>query len=150
VGVSGQWSVAECSTGSVVRCQLLTACGCARLGSGWHSSSTTDNLGKSTRDPVESTADSKAGWGEHFAEPGMFAARVDDAMKSSGNTKKLTGVSTTLVYSVMKMIRVNGGGAVRFDHRRDATVWKQGICDVAKHWVGRRRFFYSVAVSNIQ
>ena len=80
----------------------------------------------------------------------MFAARVDDAMKSTGSTKKSTGVATTSLYSIMQMIRINGESGVRGDDRRDERAWKQGIWGVAEHWRERRRFFYSVTLSNIQ
>ncbi len=80
----------------------------------------------------------------------MFAARVDDAMKSSGRTKKSTGVAIILLYSIMNILLVNGGIGLRGDDRRDGRAWKQGIWGVAEHWRGRRRFFYSVTLSNIQ
>jgi hypothetical protein len=56
------------------------------------------------------------------ADPG-----VENEMKSSRNTKKSTGVTTTWNYSIMLMIWVIIGRGVRVDDRRDVGAWKQGM-----------------------
>ena len=85
------------------------------------------NLTKSAPMPVDSMAGRKAVWGEKLEARWMFAPRGENPMKSRGRTVGTTGVTITSKYSLIWMIRVNGGFGVRVGDRRGASALEQVV-----------------------
>ena len=107
------------------------------------------NLRKSAHIQTDSMTGRKAVWGEQFEGRWMFAAHVENAMKSRGSTVRSTGDDRVPIDKNIYMLHVRGLHGSRLGDRRDVRAWNEGVCGFAKRWGSGGDFFYFVTACNI-
>ena len=80
----------------------------------------------------------------------MFAATVENALKSRGRTAGTTGLNMMSLYSLIWMIRVAGGFGVRATIGAAQVLGNKAFEALRSIVGGRRQFFYLVPLSTIQ